>query len=69
MINKVAVASSNIASIGWENDTCEVSFKNGSTYRATGMDKVAYDEFLAAKSKGSHFATKLRNAYKWEKVG
>jgi hypothetical protein len=70
MINKIAVESSNIASIGYseEENTCEVSFKNGSTYRAKGLDKAAYDEFLSSKSKGSHFATKLRNNYKWEKI-
>jgi hypothetical protein len=68
MINKIAVISSNIVSIGFENDTCEVSFKSGATYQAKGMTKAAYDEFVASKSKGSHFATKLKNAYKWEKV-
>lgn len=69
MINKVAVISSNIVSIGWGEDTCEVTFKSGATYQAKGVTKAAYDEFASSKSKGSHFATKLKNAYKWEKIG
>lgn len=64
------VASSNVASVGYENGVMEVRFRSGSLYRATGILVREFREFMDAESKGSHFATKLKNhpTVKWVKV-
>ena len=69
MLNKVAVISSNIQSIGWEYEILEVTFSSGATYQAKGVQQSIFDNFIAAKSKGKYFNANLKNSYKWDKVG
>jgi hypothetical protein len=69
MLNKTAVISSNIASVGWENDTLEVTFASGTTYQYVGVPKSIYDGLVSAKSVGKHFNTNIKNVYSFKKVG
>jgi hypothetical protein len=68
MLNKTAVVSSNIASVGWENDVLEVTFHNSGTYRAEGVPKSVYDALVSAKSVGKYFNASVKNAYELKKV-
>ena len=43
-MNRKIVASSRINSVGWENDTLEIEFKNGKVYQ---YYNVSYDEYLS----------------------
>lgn len=47
------VSSSRIASIGWENNTMEVQFHNGSIYQYYDVSEEEYKSFLASSSLGS----------------
>ncbi len=47
------VSSSRIASIGWENNTMEVQFHNGSIYQYYDVSEEEYKSFLASPSLGS----------------
>lgn len=48
-----AVSSSRIASIGWTNNTMEVEFHNGAVYQYHGVTKSEYESFLNEPSLGS----------------
>lgn len=47
------VSSSRISSVGWENDTMEVQFHNGSVYQYHGVSQSEYQSFLGSSSLGS----------------
>ena len=66
----VPVESSNIHSVAYSAELAamEVAFKNGTTYRATEVMPSDHAAFMAAQSKGSHFAQHLRGRFKWQKV-
>lgn len=66
------VASSNIRSIGFENDAMEIEFVNGRVYRYTGPKaREHYDAIMASTSKGQYFSKHIRHCpqTKCEAVG
>jgi hypothetical protein len=50
----VAVNSSNVASVGHEGDTLQVTFKHGGTYEYSGVTKDAFNKLVNASSIGKH---------------
>jgi len=69
MINKTAVISSNIASVGWENNVLEVTFHKSGTYRAEGVPKSVYEGLVGAKSVGKYFHANVQPLYTLKRVG
>jgi hypothetical protein len=65
------VASSTIASIGYEQqtETLEVEFLNGNIYQYYNVPPALFAEFQAAPSKGQFLNTMIRNAYAFSRVG
>lgn len=47
------VSSSRIASVGWENNTMEVQFHDGTVYQYRGVSSSEYKNFLNSPSLGS----------------
>lgn len=66
----VPVESSNIHSVGYSAELAamEVAFKNGTTYRYADVMPTDHAAFMAAQSKGSHFAQFIRSRFKAQKV-
>lgn len=60
-MNREAVQSSNIASIGWSNGTMEIEFRNGSVYSYPDTPKQDYEDLKSAGSIGSHFHRHIRH--------
>ena len=52
MIRK-SVTSSRILSVGWENDTLEIEFRDGVVYQYHGVSKQEYLEFMSSSSLGT----------------
>ena len=50
-MNRQSVKSSNIKSIGWENNTLEIEFFRG-IYQYKGVPKHIYDLMMKSPSKG-----------------
>jgi len=65
------VASSNIASIGYDPDseTLEVEFTNGSIYQYFNVPGGMNEQLMASASKGQFLNTYIRNAYPYSRVG
>lgn len=68
MIERHAVSSSNVASIGWEDNTLAVGFKNGSVYEYEGVPEDVYQQLNASDSKGKFLASQVKGKYSYKRV-
>jgi hypothetical protein len=73
-MDRIAVKSSNIKSIGWEDEVLQVEFlphkegEPGRAYEYVGVPYEKYRAFLNAESVGSHFATFIRANYEGHRI-
>lgn len=63
------VNSSNIDSIGFENDELFVKFKNNNIYKYDKVPKELYEKFLTAESPGRFLKEHVLNKYAYTKLG
>ncbi|MDE0174250.1 MAG: KTSC domain-containing protein [Defluviicoccus sp.] len=70
-MQRYSVASSNIASIGYDanTETLEVEFLNGSLYQYYNVPQNMYDQLMAEGSKGRFLNAYIKNAYPYSRVG
>ncbi len=68
-MNMISVSSSNLDSVGYENSTLYVRFKNGSLYSYSGVPEYVYNELMDASSKGHYLATYVKGHYPYSKLG
>ena len=62
-MHMIPVVSSNIKSIGYEDNTLYVCFNSGSTYKYLNVPKSVYDALMSAVSfSGISLREKLTNA-------
>jgi hypothetical protein len=67
-MNRRPVTSSNVASIGWENDVLEVEFHSGHIYRYHDVPQGEYQALLGASSVGKMFNSAIAGQFREEKV-
>lgn len=61
-MQRQAVSSSTIKSIGYQNGEMHIEFKNGRVYRYTGSKvEQHYKGLMSAASIGKHFGEHVRN--------
>ncbi|MBU3036477.1 KTSC domain-containing protein [Tritonibacter mobilis] len=70
-MERYSVASSNIASIGYDpgTETLEVEFLNSSIYQYFNVPENMYEQLMAEPSKGRFLNTYIKNAYPYSRVG
>lgn len=70
-MDRVAVSSSNIASIGYDPDsqTLEVEFHSGGVYQYFQVPTSIHDDFLNASSKGQYLSQNIKNRFPYNQVG
>jgi len=56
----INVESSNVKSVGYENNTLIVLFKNGGLYKYIDIPETVYDELLLAESIGKYLNTEVK---------
>ncbi len=56
-MHRQSVNSSRVLSVGWENNTLEVEFKNGKIYQYYNFSFSEYQNFLNSPSLGSAIST------------
>lgn len=71
LITAVPLESSNLSSVTYIAPalTLLVSFRDGSTYRYSGVDPATYTGLLIAGSHGSYFYKNIRTNFEYERVG
>lgn len=62
-MDRTPVASSNIASVGWESGTLEVEFLNGYVYSYVGVPEGVAREIRTAVSPGKAFNNLVKNRF------
>lgn len=69
-MDRTPVASSNIASVGYEDSsqTLEIEFQSGAIYQYFDVPRVAFDGLIAAGSKGGFFHEQIRGVYRYARV-
>jgi len=69
-MNRTPVSSSNINSVGYDNNgILEVEFNSGSIYRYYSIPPVIYHNLMTAKSHGHYFDEHIKKSrYPYEKV-
>ena len=69
-MNRTTVSSSNIASIGYDQDsqTLEIEFLNGGVYQYFEVPKPVYDDLLNAGSHGQYLVQNIKGYYRYSKV-
>ena len=70
-LKRTKVKSSNIKSIGWEDEVLEIEFHNGGVYIYTGVPQDIHKILINAGSKGRAFFRYIRSnqdKYKYRKV-
>jgi uncharacterized protein len=69
-MNRQAVTSSNIASIGYEanSQTLEIEFLNGGVYQYFDVPQNVYDELMNADSHGQYLNQNIKGYYRYSKV-
>jgi len=70
-MERKAVSSTNIASIGYEEatETLEIEFQSGAVYQYHNVGLDMYENLCSASSKGQFLNTYIRNAYAYSRVG
>lgn len=69
-MDRIAVSSSNIRSIGYEASslTLEVEFKSGSVYQYIGVPQNEYEALLNASSVGRHLNSNIKERYRYKEI-
>jgi hypothetical protein len=69
-MNRTPVKSSNISSIGYDpsENILEIEFSTGSVYQYLAVPSSVHESFMRASSKGSFFASKIRNKYRTRQI-
>ena len=69
-MERTPVDSSNIASIGYDEDTntLEIEFHNGGVYQYFDVPFQVYDDLMEAASKGQYLAQQIKGQYRYVKV-
>ena len=64
------VSSSNISSIGYDEDsrTLEIEFHSGSIYQYFDVPLNIYQELMSAGSKGQYFAAHIKGYFRYVRV-
>jgi len=62
------VKSSNIKSIGYENENLIVEYLSGTRYLYKKVPVQLYEQFLEAESKGRFMNSNIKGKFEYEKV-
>ncbi len=67
-MNMISVNSSNLSSVGYENNTLYIRFNSGSTYAYFDVPEHIFNELLSAGSKGQYHHQHIKNNYLYQKL-
>ena len=69
-MNRLRVQSSDIHSIGYDNDTevLEIEFNNGGVYQYSHVPEHVYTELMNASSHGKFFHSHIKSKYSYQRL-
>jgi ATP-dependent DNA helicase RecG len=68
-IKRIPVASSNIASVGYEKEAriLEIEFHHGAIYQYVDVPEKVYEELMSSPSQGAYFMNEIKNKFEYQK--
>jgi hypothetical protein len=68
-IKRIPVASSNIASVGYdpENKILEIEFHHGAVHRYVDVPEEVYEALINSGAVGSYFMNEIKNKFEYQK--
>lgn len=69
-MQRTPVASSNVASVGYDPDssTLEIEFNNGAIYQYFDVNEKVYTELLNASSVGGYLASNIKGKFRFSRI-
>lgn len=67
-MNRRPVSSSNIASIGWEDDALEIEFRSGHIYVYQNVPELEWQRAVGADSPGKYVAANIVGRFEHTRV-
>ncbi len=69
-MNRTPVSSSNVASVGYEQNTMtlEVEFTNGSVYQYFDVPMIEYHNLIGAESVGRYLNQNIKASYRYVQI-
>ena len=64
----IPVDSTNLESVGYENNTLYVLFHSGGLYSYDGVPYSLYQSLMSAPSKGKFLSQYIKNSYPYKKL-
>lgn len=67
-MNRVPVQSSNLRSVGYEDNVLEIEFLDGGVYQYFDVPESIYTGLIRAESAGKYFWANIRGAFRYARV-
>ncbi|TKF53223.1 KTSC domain-containing protein [Vibrio lentus] len=67
-MDMISVSSSNIDSIGYEDETLQIQFLNGSIYQYFDVPEHIFTGLIEADSAGKFLAANVKGTYRYSRV-
>lgn len=68
IMEMILVNSSNLYTVGYQDSTLRIKFRNGSVYDYFEVPVFVFEGLLAASSKGSYHHIHIKNSFKFKKI-
>ena len=68
-MKRTAVESSNLASVGYDEETktLEIQFHSGGIFQYDDIEKEVFEDLMNAESHGRYFMSMIRGAYSYSR--
>lgn len=63
MIAPVFITSSNLNTVGWDDDTLYIRFNSGDSYSYADVPRTVFDALQKVESAGQYFHRMIRNKF------
>ena len=67
-MDMIMVNSSNVALIGYDSDTLQIEFNNGTVYQYFDVPEHIFEGLRDADSVGGYLAVHIKGSYRYSKV-
>jgi hypothetical protein len=67
-MDRQAVSSSNIRSVGFDNGTLEIEFNRGGVYQYYNVPEGTFRSLISAPSVGKYFHAHIKDVYHFSKI-
>lgn len=67
-IKRVPIASSNIATVGYDKEThiLEIEFHHGAIYQYIDLQERVFEELMSSPAKGAYFMNKIKSKFEYK---